>query len=493
MHIKPVLFILGVLLFCLGLALLVPWFTSFYYADGANTGILLTLMCNIVLGFGLAKSCKPKEGEELFLNHREGFAIVGICWLVVSFMGSLPFVFSGQLGLTDAFFESASGFTTTGATILKDIEVFPKSLLLWRSLTHWLGGLGIIVLSLVILPLLGVGGMQLYKAEVSGPNPDKLTPRMHDTAIMLWRVYIILTVAEIALLCLAGMDFFDSVNHSFSTVATGGFSTKNASIAYYTSPFIQWIIIVFMFLAGASFALHVHFMRNGWKAYAGDREFRTYAGLLLMGGGIIIVSLLGHKLFSLHWGWSVFSELETILRVTFFQLISICTTTGFVSENYAVWPTLCLFILLLFTFLGGSAGSTSGGLKTMRLMMLWKMAYAEVFRLLHPHSVRHLKFNRESIKPDVVNGVMGFFLLYVSIIIIVTLLLTCFNLDLVTAFTASLTCIANVGPGLGLVGPVDNFSHLPALVKWILSVTMLLGRLEIYAIIILLVPEFWRK
>ena len=314
------------------------------------------------------------------------------------------------------------------------MEALPHGLLMWRSLTHWLGGLGIIVLSLIVLPLLGVGGMQLYRAEVTGPTPDKLTPRMQDTAIALWKLYGLMTLVLTVLLYLAGMDWFDALNHSFSTVATGGFSTKNASIAAYPQASIQWILIVFMFIAGISFSLHSRALRGMVTVYFRDRECRFYTGLLLLGSAIMVFNLVENRLFQA----DTLAEVEYVVRAAVFQLVSICTTTGFVTENYNLWPALTLVIILMFTLMGASAGSTGGGLKVMRLVMLFRLAYMEIFRLLHPHSVRHLKVAGKSVPTEVISGVVGFFLLYLMITTVGTLILAAQNLDLVTAFTATL-------------------------------------------------------
>ena len=486
MQIRSVLFIVGVLLVCVGASLVLPLGVSLWYGDGAFLGLLSSLV--IMVGGGLALAYTNRSQTPLNLTLRDGFAVVGICWIVASFAGGLPFVLTSTASVTDAVFEAASGFTTTGATIFADIEGLPHGLLMWRSLTHWIGGLGIILLSLIVLPLLGVGGMQLYRAEVTGPSPDKLTPRMQDTALTLWRVYCLMTIVLTVLLYIAGMDWFDALNHSFSTVATGGFSTKNNSIAAYPQASIQWILIFFMFIAGINFSLHAQALRGVVKVYLRDRECRFYTVLLILGSAVIVAGLVEHGLF----GMRSFPEFEAVTRAAVFQLVSVCTTTGFVSENFNLWPSITLVIILMFMLMGGCAGSTGGGVKVMRLVMLFRLAYLEIFRLLHPHSVRHLKIAGKSVPVEVISGVVGFFLLYLIVTTVGTIVLTVQDMDLVSAFTATLTCISNVGPGLGSVGPVDNFSHVPTLSKWVLTLCMLLGRLEIYAILVLFIPEFWR-
>lgn len=466
--------------------MLIPLAVSVYYQDGATSSLALSAFCTV--GFGALCSVGARHGGVSTLSHREGLAIVGLCWLAASLAGGLPYIFGINLSFSDAVFESASGFTTTGASILTDIEAVPKGILLWRSLTHWLGGMGIILLSLAILPLFGMGGMQLYRAEVPGPSPDKLTPRLQDTAMLLWKVYGLLTIIQIVLLMLAGMDTFDAVNHTFATVATGGFSTKNASIAAFTSPLIQWIIIVFMFLAGINFALHYRLLRGDFKVYHMNKECALYALLVFTGGMGIAAILVWQDVMP----FDSFSAAENILRAAFFQAVSICTTTGFVTENFALWPSATLCILVFLMFLGGCAGSTSGGMKVMRIRIMYESINQEVYRLVHPHSVRHLKMGGRPLAPAVVTGVVAFILLYLCLLFTATFILSLFQIDLTTAFTASLTCLSNVGPGLGAVGPVENFSHLPNAVKWVLTICMLIGRLEIYAIFILFVPEFWK-
>ncbi len=487
MQIRAILFIVGVLLTCIGMSMVFPMAVSVGYEDGALSGLAVSLVC--VAGTGLLLAGINRPRGPLQLTPREGLASVGLCWIVASFAGGLPYMFTGWMSVHDAVFEAASGFTTTGATILGDIEALPPSILLWRSLTHWLGGMGIIVLSLIVLPLLGVGGMQLFRAEAPGPRPDKMTPRMQDTSLVLWKMYCFMTLILIVLLHLAGMDWFDAVNHSFSTVATGGFSTRNASIAAFPSPAIQWILVGFMFLAGVNFALHYRLIAGDWRAYRRSFEFLVYAGMLAIGSCVVVAVLILDGFFPLQ----TLADLEPVVRAAVFQVVSICTTTGFITENYIGWPALSLGILLLFTCIGGCTGSTAGGVKVLRIVVLVRLIYREIFRLLHPHSVHGLKIDGQPVLPEILSGIVGFFLLYLLVLIIGTLLVAAQGIDLATAFTANLTCISNVGPGLGKVGPVDNFGWLPDFSKWVLSLVMLLGRLEFYAIVVLFVPEFWRR
>lgn len=485
---RSILFILGVLLVCVSFTMLAPLLLAVAGGEAAAaTGLWQALL--LVAGTGGALALIFQRRDSAAITHREGLAAVGLCWAAACVAGGLPFVLAGHLSFTDAVFEAASGFTTTGATILADIEVVPRSLLLWRSLTHWLGGMGIIVLSLAVQPLLGVGGMQLYRAEVPGPSPDKLTPRIQDTAKFLWGVYVLLTVVEIILLLIGGMDLFDAVNHTFATMATGGFSTRNASLAAFPAPFIQWVIIVFMFAAGMNFTLHFRALRGQPGEYFKSAEWKTYVGVVAASSVLIMAFLATRGVMPLETP----AQWENMIRAAVFQVVSIITTTGFVTENYALWPSICVFILLLLTFLGGCAGSTGGGFKVMRLTILARMAALELLRVLHPRSVRHIKLDGRTVASDVVAGIIGFLLIYLFLVITGTVLLTALRLDLLTAFSAVLTCISNVGPGLGLVGPVDNFSHLPTAVKWILSLLMLLGRLEFHALLLLFMPDFWRR
>lgn len=485
MQLRSVFFIIGVLLICLGTSIIFPLLTSIYYNDGVTKDLVLSLSIVIISGLLLTFICH--QNTPIILSNQEGFAVVGLCWIIASIAGSLPYVYIG-IPFTDAVFETASGFTTTGATILTDIETIPKSILLWRSLTHWLGGMGIILLSLAVLPLLGVGGMQLYKAEVPGPSPDKLTPHMQDTAMLLWKVYGIMTLSQIILLYLAGMDLFDAINQTFSTVSTGGFSTKNNSIAAFPTPIIQWIIILFMFASGINFTLHYKLLLGLPPHYTHDTEFNLYTLLLIIGSITIGVLLIFYHIYPSN----TFIQIEQIIRASVFQLVSICTTTGFITEDYSKWPQLAQGILLFFMFMGSCAGSTAGGLKTMRIIVIAKVAYQEIFRLLHPHSIRFAKLGDKTIQKDVLSGIIGFLILYLFILLLNTLALMALNYDLVTSFSATLTCLSNVGPGFGSVGPVDNFHHIDKLAKWLLTFCMLLGRLEIYAILILFIPEFWK-
>lgn len=483
MHIGFALHAVGAIVCAVGLTMLFPVLYAVSSGDGSamplTAAMVVTLFCGAMLVLVFRK---PDQAR--VMSHREGMVVVALGWLAAGIFGALPFYFGHVFNLTvDCVFESVSGFTTTGASVLTDIEAVPKGLLLWRSLTHWLGGMGIIVLSLAILPFLGVGGMQLYKAEVPGPTPDKLKPRIKDTALLLWKVYVFFTVVQTVLLMFGGMDFFESVCHTFGTMATGGFSTKNSSIGHYNSAYIDWVITIFMFIAGANFTLHYYLLRGKPMNMLRDSEFRFYGGVILAAVGFTALSVHGQNYAS--WAESI--------RQGAFQVVSICTTTGYATADYELWPALPQALLLLLMFLGGCAGSTGGGMKCMRIMLLMKQSYHELIRLVHPRAVKHVKLGGQIVKPEVLSGIWGFFVLYLGLFILASFAMAALGLDVVTAFASVAACIGNIGPGLGTVGPAENYAHIPVLGKWVLLFCMLLGRLEIYTVIILLVPEFWRK
>jgi trk system potassium uptake protein TrkH len=383
----------------------------------------------------------------------------------------------------DAFFESVSGFTTTGSSILTNIEGISKGLLFWRSFIQWLGGMGIIVLSIAILPFLGVGGMQLYKAEVPSPVPDKLRPRIRDTAMVLWKVYAFISLAEVILLMMGKMDLYNALCHTFTTMPTGGFSTKNLSIAHYGSIYFDTIIVIFMLLAGINFSLHYQMIKGKPLAYWRDSECLFFFGVVIVLTIIISFNLYG----------SVYKPIGEAIRFGAFQVVSIVTTTGYATADYEKWPAMSQGILLLCMFLGASAGSTGGGMKCLRIMLCLKYCYKEIFSLIHPHAVKHIKIGGKAVSEDVVKSVLGFLALYIGLFALCSVLLAGTGVDLITSITAVASAIGNIGPGFGHVGPIDNYSEIPYLGKWLLIWCMLLGRLEIFTVIILLVPEFWRK
>ncbi len=479
---RYVLRTIGALIVCIGLTMVLPIVFAIVYRDGSALPLIKAML--LTIGIGLALFLLFRGIESSVISHREGMAIVALGWLAAGLVGALPFHFGATFhSFVDAFFESVSGFSTTGASVLTNIEVVPRGILLWRSLTHWLGGMGIIVLSLAILPFLGVGGMQLYKAEVPSPVPDKLRPRIRDTALVLWKVYLLFSVLETALLMFGGMDLFDGLCHTFGTMATGGFSTKNASIGYYNSVYIDAVITVFMLIAGVNFSLHYLALLGKPSAMLKDPEFQFFGGIVSV---FVVISTL--SVFK-----AVYEGFGESFRYAAFQVVSIVTTTGYATADYELWPALPQCLLLFCMFLGASAGSTGGGMKCMRIMVLIKHGYRELLRLIHPRAVTPVKLGRRIVPDDVIKSVWGFFIIYLGLFILSSFLLAAMQVDVITSFAAVAACIGNIGPGLGSVGPTDNYSHLPAAGKWLLTLCMLLGRLEIYTVIVLFVPEFWRR
>lgn len=459
-----------------------PLLVSLLYKDGSTSALFFSLL--MTSGSGLLFFFIARRDRETHLNHRDGLAIVSIGWVAAGFFGAIPFLISGSIKtFTDAYFESVSGFTTTGASILTDIERLSDSLLLWRSIIQWLGGMGIIVLAIAILPFLGIGGMQLYEAEIPSPVLDKLKPRISDTARALWKIYILLTAVQILLLLAGGMSLLDAVNHTFCTMPTGGFSTKNASIAHYNSPYFDGVIVLFMLIAGINFSLHYRLLQGNFKIFLKDPECKVFLGMV---GFFIFVVTIDT------WG-SVYDSIGKAFRYAAFQVSSIITTTGFVTADYDQWPSLSKGILLLCMFLGGMAGSTGGGIKTMRVILLAKHTYQEMFKVIHPHAVTSVKLGGKPVPADVISSIWGFTFICLAVFVTSTLMMAALGLDLVSAFSSVSACLFNVGPGLGLVGPVQNFSSIPWAGKWVLIFCMIVGRLEFYTVVVLIIPEFWRK
>jgi trk system potassium uptake protein TrkH len=480
MNIRSVLAIVGIILLFTGAFMLFPVLFALYYGGDDLPALLISMGVTCLAGFLLWFGFRKNKD----IRIRESFAIVTFGWLFAAAFGALPFVLSGYIpSYTDAFFETMSGFTTTGASILTNIEALPHGLLFWRSLTHWLGGMGIIVLSLAILPLLGIGGMQLFKAEIPGPVAEKITPRIQQTAKLLWIVYALISLAETILLMLGGMNLFEALCHTFGTMATGGFSPKNSSIAYYDSVYIQSVIIFFMIIAGANFSLHYYALRGKFGVYWKNEEFRFYITII----AVFVVLLTLDNLFT------VYPNFWDSLRHSMFQVVSITTTTGYVTADYEKWSSTAQFILLFLMFVGGSAGSTGGSIKIMRIMVLLKQGYAELRHILHPRAVIPVRVNRQVIPPGIVINILGFTFLYLTIFIVVSIIMTLLDLDLITAFASVAATLGNIGPGLGLVGPTDHYAHIPSLGKWILSFCMLAGRLEIYTVLVLFTGEFWKR
>jgi len=481
MQLFLILNILGFLYLSLSLTMIFPLIVSFIYRDGCITAFLYSIIITAISGSILYWAFPSKKKE---LSHRDGFSIVTLGWSTIALLGSLPFIFSGSINsFTNAYFETMSGFTTTGATICLSIEQLPQSIIFWRSFIQWLGGMGIILFSIAILPLLGVGGMELYKAEVPGPTPDKIRPRITETARILWKVYLLISLMEVVLLLAGGMNLFDSLCHTFTTLATGGFSTRNISIEYYNSPYFETVFIVFMLLAGVNFSLHYRLLLGNIKSFWRNSELHFFLAVFLIASILITINLRLHLL----------DSLTSSLRYASFQVASILTTTGYSSKDFGEWPFFSQCLLLLLMFIGGCTGSTGGSIKCFRIMLLLKQGYRELYRMIHPHAVIPVKLAGKSVSTGIMEGVWGFFFLYFFLFAISSLIMTLLGLDLITAISSVAACIGNVGPGLSAVGPAENYYHIPTMGKWILTFCMLIGRLEIYTVIVLFVPEFWKK
>ncbi|MDT8386904.1 MAG: TrkH family potassium uptake protein [Thiogranum sp.] len=475
--------IMGLLLIVSSTTMLPPLVLALVYQDGSHAAFL-TAMLSVLLAGIICWYPVRKERREL--RVRDGFVIVSLFWLVLALVGSLPFYLTEQpeMNFTDAFFESMSGLTTTGATVLTGIDSLPRSVLLYRQELQWLGGMGIIVLAVAILPMLGVGGMQLYRAETPGPMKDnKLTPRITETAKALWYIYLSLTIVCALAYWSVGMDVFDAIAHSFSTVAIGGFSTHDLSIGYFQSTAVESVAVVFMLLSGVNFALHfVAWRSSNPLTYWRDAEFKAYLTVL----GVVSAITVGYLYLS-----GTFSSFGDALHHGIFQAVSIGTTTGFTTAEYFYWPGFLPVMLLFTSFIGASAGSTGGGMKVIRVLLLFKQGSREIARLVHPNAQIPVKIGNKAISERVVEAVWGFFAIYVGSFAVMLLVLLATGLDQVTAFSAVAACLNNLGPGLGEVG--FHYGDINATAKWVLSFAMLLGRLEIFTLLVLLSPAFWRR
>ena len=491
---KIIFHFLGLLLLFNGGFMLLSALVSLIYKDGVTFDLFLAGIATVIIGV-VSMVLTRKHNKEM--NKREGYIVVTFGWVMMSLCGALPYVFTGAIpSFTDAFFETMSGYTTTGASILNDIEAVPKGVLFWSSLTHWIGGMGIIVLAIAILPLLGIGGMQLFAAEAPGPSADKLHPRITDTAKRLWLIYFGYTAAETLLLNLAGMSFFDAINHAMCTLSTGGFSTKNASVAYWNDqPLIQYIIIVFMYLAGVNFVLSYFAFKGKVQKIIADEEFKLYSKFIIIFtviAALIIyfqadasISTIDHPMV---WG-----KAESSFRHALFQVLSVITTTGFVSADYTLWSPFLVVFFFGLMFLGGSAGSTSGGVKVVRHLILIKNGFLEFKRTLHPNAILPVRYNKRAVSGDIVFNVLGFFILYMLSFIIGALVFSMFGIQFDAAIGLAASSLGNVGPALGDFGPVNNYSALPPLAKWWSAFLMLIGRLELFTVLILFTPFFWRN
>lgn len=475
--------ILGLLLALFSITLLPPLVIAWWTQDGAILAFFMALLITITLGLALWLPVRKVKKE---LRLRDGFVVVVLFWAVLGLTGAAPLVLSDNphMSFTDAAFESLSALTTTGATVITGIDALPTSILFYRQELQWLGGMGIIVLAVAILPLLGIGGMQLYRAETPGPIKDsKLTPRITQTAKALWYIYLTLTVSCAMLYWAAGMTFFDAVTHSFSTVSIGGFSTHDLSIGYFNNKLIDAIAVVFMLIAGINFTLHFLAWRNmNLKPYLYDTEFKAYISVLI----VICIICCTYLLYQ-----NVYKDPLTAITHGIFQTISIATTTGYTTATYQSWPNFLPVLLLFASFFGACAGSTGGGLKVIRVVLLYKQGIREIKRLVHPNAIIHIKLGDRPVQESIINAVWGFFAAYVAVFAIMMLLLMATGLNQVTAFSAMAACMNNLGPGLGDVSA--HYGDINNVAKWILCVAMLLGRLEIFTLLVLLTPMFWQK
>jgi trk system potassium uptake protein TrkH len=491
---KIIFHFFGLLLLFNGGFMLLSSLISLIYSDGVTLNLFLSGFVTLLIGGVFMFFTKD---HQKVMNKREGYIVVTFGWIVMTLSGTLPYLFTGSIpDFTNAFFETMSGYTTTGASILDDIEAVPYGVLFWRSLTHWIGGMGIIVLAVAILPLLGIGGMQLFAAEAPGPSADKLHPRITDTAKRLWLIYFAYTVAETLLLKLAGMSFFDAINHALCTLSTGGFSTKNASVAFWNdNPLIQYIIIFFMFLAGTNFVLSYYLFKGKFSNIIKDDEFKLYvkfiavftliAAVIIYFRADVSISSIKHPM--------VLGEAESAFRHALFQVISVITTTGFVTADFTLWTPFLVVFFFGLMFLGGSAGSTSGGIKVVRHLITIKNGFLEFKRALHPNAILPVRYNKRSVSGEIVFNILGFFILYFISFIIGALGFSMMQIDFESAIGIAASSLGNVGPALGDFSPVNNYNSLPAIGKWWSAFLMFIGRLELFTVLVIMTPFFWRN
>ena len=481
MNYRIVTKVLGHIIFIEAFGMVLPLIVAIYYKEAAGFSFLISIA--IMLSTGLFLKKIPVKNE--VIRVKEGFSIVAFGWLVASIFGALPFIISGSIpNFIDALFETISGFTTTGATIITNIEPLPKSILFWRSFTHWIGGMGIIVFTIAILPAIGAGGFHIFKAESPGPISDRIAPKINDTAKILYFTYIIITFAEIFLLKLGGLSFFDSFIHTFGTVGTGGFSNYNSSIAEFDSTYIHIVISVFMLMSGANFSLYYELLRGKWKNVIKDNELRFYLLTIVIAVTLIAINLRTSV---------VYNNTSDSLKYSLFQVSSIITTTGYATTDFDLWPTFSKAILFMLMFMGGCAGSTGGGMKQIRILLVFKLVKREFKKILHPRAMIPLKINGKAVPSDVVANVSSFFILYIFVFVIGTIVVSLEGIGLVSAASSVAATLGNIGPGFELVGASQNYDHFSYPTKGLLSFFMLLGRLELFTILSLISPSFWRK
>lgn len=474
--------LLGAILVLLAASMALPLAWSIHYSESdAIRSFLLSMAVTAVAGAILILIGRGQVRE---LRRKEGLAVVAVSWILAAVFGALPFFFSSALpGFVDCFFEAMSGFTTTGSSVMVDIEAAPKGVLFWRDFTQWLGGMGIIVLFIAILPSLGVGGRHLFSSEIPGAVKEGLRPRVKDTALLLWEIYFVISIAETLLLRVQGMSLFDSLCHTFGTMATGGFSPRTESIGAYGSPLIEMTVLFFMILAGTNFSLYFLVLRGRPSAFFQDREWRVFVSVVALACVFIGAELLAR---------GVCSEPAEALRYSSFQVVSIVTTTGFMTTDFDAWPAFSRLLLVGLMFLGACSGSTGGGLKVLRVIILAKYAYHAAYKVFRPQAVFAMRVGERVFKEDVVRDIMAFFILFISIFVFSSLAMAAMGLDLVTAATSAAATMGNIGPGLAGVGPTEHFAFIPGPGKVLLSVCMLMGRLELYTVLALVVPAFWK-
>ncbi|TVQ37527.1 MAG: TrkH family potassium uptake protein [Spirochaetaceae bacterium] len=483
MNVALILRIVSVLLFMIACFMLIPAGVAWYYGEhAALAGFLLPILGAFAAASLLFFLLRNADRQ---LRPRDGFILVGLAWVSAAALGALPFRLSGTIPrYVDAFFETMSGFTTTGATILIDIEALPYSMLFWRSLTHWLGGMGIIVLTVAVFPLLGVGGLQLMKAEAPGPSVDKITPKVTETAKILWLIYLGLTVLQTTLLLLGGLDLFEALTHTFGTLATGGFSPRAASVGHYSSAYVHVVITVFMILAGTNFFLYYKALTRQFSSVLRDTEWKSYLGVFATASLVIALILMRS---------GAYSGFGQSLRYAGFQAASILTTTGYATTDFALWPQAAQVVLFTLMFFGGCAGSTGGGIKIVRIVTLAKQAVHEMKYLLHPRGVFQITFGGQPVRKNVLYAISGFVFLYLILLLLTSLVVASGGFGIITSFTTALATLGNIGPGFGRIGPSENYAFFQDYIKWYLSFIMMTGRLEVFTILVIFTPAFWRN
>jgi trk system potassium uptake protein TrkH len=479
---RLIAYLTGWIVLFTGLGFLLPLIPAYIYDDGSAGWFWQSLAVSIFLGLILLAIGGRESDREA--RYRDSLAIVGLTWFLVSLLGSLPYIFSGHLDVFGAIFESFSGFSSTGATVIVDLNTIPRGLLFWRSFSQWLGGMGIIVLMVAVLPFLGVGGQMMLKSETSGPSSDKLRPRVTQTAKILWGLYLSLTVLILLLLLVGGVGFFDALCQALGTISTGGFSNHNESVAFFHSRYVQWVIVIFMFIGSISFSLYWQALKGQWRNLVFNREVMFLFFLVLAVTLISSVALVAEG--------SMESLGEAFFR-SLFQTVSVVSTSGLSTDEWTGWPHLSQAVLFFLFFVGGCSGSTSGGVKCIRWIILVKSINRACRRLIHPRGVFPVRLHDRTLNESVLEGVWQFFLIYFLTMAIVTLTVTALGLDLMTAFTAAVSTLGNIGPALGQVGATGSYADFPSSAKVVLSLCMLLGRLEFYSFVVLFFPEFWRK